>query len=87
MSSQVRDRGEKSRDSDPQIQPVDEVEDIVGLSEEENEATDTEQESSKEEVQDGEDSGKPGLKWYTGAVLATVVVGGTAVRFRRGKRE
>ncbi len=85
--SQVRGRGEKNRDSDPQIQPADEVEDTAGLPEGENEVTDTEQEPSKEEVQDGEDSGKSGLKWYAGAVLAAAVIGGTAVCFRRRKRK
>lgn len=85
--SQVRGRGEKNRDSDPQIQPADEVEDTAGLPEGENEVTDTEQEPSKEEVQDGEDSGKSGLKWYAGAVLAAAVIGGTTVCFRRRKRK
>ena len=85
--SQVRGRGEKNRDSDPQIQPADGVEDTAGLPEGENEVTDTEQEPSKEEVQDGEDSGKSGLKWYAGAVLAAAVIGCTAVCFRRRKRK
>ena len=85
--SQVRGRGEKNGDSDPQIQPADEVEDTAGLPEGENEVTDTEQDPSKEEVQDGEDSGKSGLKWYAGAVLAAAVIGGTAVCFRRRKRK
>ena len=85
--SQVRGRGEKNRDSDPQIQPADGVEDTAGLPEGENEVTDTEQDPSKEEVQDGEDSGKSGLKWYAGAVLAAAVIGCTAVCFRRRKRK
>ena len=85
--SQVRGRGEKNGDSDPQIQPADEVEDTAGLPEGENEVTDTEQDPSKEEVQDGEDSGISGLKWYAGAVLAPAVIGGTAVCFRRRKRK
>ena len=63
------------------------MEDTAGLPEGENEVTDTEQEPSKEEVQDGEDSGKSGLKWYAGAVLAAAVIGGTAVCFRRRKRK
>ena len=60
--------------------------DTAGLSEEENEVMDTEQDPSQEEMQDREDSGTSGLKWYAGAVLAVAVIGCGAVYLYRKKR-
>lgn len=85
--SQARVPYEQEGDGDSQLQPAAgwEDTDTAGQTGEGDEITDTEPDSSQEEVQDGEESGTSGLKWYAGIALCAVVIGCGAVCIRRRK--